>query len=85
MGRRWGLPEGVVRVIEYHHDRRATGDVAVVRLADMLAHHGHGRAVDSGELSAAANGLGLGGAALRSLMHELPQATARHARARPRR
>jgi putative nucleotidyltransferase with HDIG domain len=83
MGRRWRLPEGVVRVIELHHDREATGDVAVVRLADMLAHHGHGRTIDAGELSAAANALGLGAAALRSLMHELPQATARTRAAGP--
>jgi hypothetical protein len=85
MGRRWGLPEGVVRVIEYHHDRKATGDVAVVRLADMLAHHGHGRAIDSGELSAAASGLGLGGAPCGRSCTSCPRPPRRHARARPRR
>jgi putative nucleotidyltransferase with HDIG domain len=77
MGRRWRLPAGVVRMIELHHDREASGDVAIVRLADMLAHHGHGRAIDASELTAAASALGLGAAALRSLMHELPQAGAR--------
>jgi len=76
MGRRWRLPEGVVRAIEHHHDPDVTGDVAIVRLADMLAHHGHGRLIDTGALSTVAGSLGLGAAGLRSLMHELPQAGA---------
>jgi putative nucleotidyltransferase with HDIG domain len=77
MARRWRLPAGVVRVIEHHHDRAATGDTAIVRLADMLAHHGHGREIDTGALTEVAGSLGLGAAALRSLMHELPRAGAR--------
>jgi putative nucleotidyltransferase with HDIG domain len=73
MGRRWRLPDGVVRAIEHHHDAEAAGDVAIVRLADMLAHHGHGRHIDTGALSAVAGALGLGAAGLESLLHELPE------------
>ena len=43
MARRWNLPEGVVNAVEHHHDPSAEGDIAIIRLADMLAHHGHGR------------------------------------------
>ncbi len=38
LARRWGLPGPIATVIESHHDPRADGETAIVRLADMLAH-----------------------------------------------
>jgi putative nucleotidyltransferase with HDIG domain len=83
MTRRWRLPEAIAHVAEHHHDPEADGDAALVRLADMLAHHGHGRAVDSRALGALAASLGLGSADLRALMHDLPQGAPRRRASTP--
>ena len=77
MARRWRLPESVATAVEHHHDPSAEGDVAIVRLADMLAHHGHGRPVNPRELVAVAGSLGLSAPDVRSLMHDLPQGASR--------
>ncbi len=46
LARRWGLPDRLARAIERHHSEDAEGEAAFVRLADMLAHYGHGQNVD---------------------------------------
>ena len=75
LARRWGLPDRLASAIERHHSEDAEGEAAFVRLADMLAHYGHGQNVDPRELLKAALALGLSGDQLRSVMYELPQGT----------
>jgi putative nucleotidyltransferase with HDIG domain len=72
LARRWGLPKSVASVIERHHADDADGEGAIVRLADMLAHYGLGSAVSPAELLAAAKGLDIKPAALRTVMYDLP-------------
>jgi putative nucleotidyltransferase with HDIG domain len=72
LARRWGLPDALASAIERHHSDEADGAAAMVRLADMLAHYGHGEAVDRNELLAAGDALGLSPDALRGLMYEFP-------------
>lgn len=71
IARRWFLPAPLPAIIEHHHHSAADGDAAVIRLADMLVHHLHGRAVKPAELSALADRLGIKPAELQSLMHDL--------------
>ncbi|HSZ14644.1 MAG TPA: HDOD domain-containing protein [Solirubrobacteraceae bacterium] len=73
--RRWGLPTSLATTIEQHHSPEAGGDAAVIRLADMLAHHEHGEAVAPRELLGSAHAIGLGPDELRRLMYELPGAS----------
>src|SRR4051794_3846409 len=70
--RRLGLPGRLAAAIERHHANDADGTAAVVRLADLLAHYGHGRPVDPGALLSAARRVGLSPRALRTVMYELP-------------
>ena len=70
--RRWGLPDRLAAAVERHHSEDADGEAAIVRLADMLAHHAHGRPVDPGQLLRAARAVGLGPDQLRSVLYELP-------------
>ena len=72
LARRWGLPGSLAGAIERHHADDATGQAAIVRLADMLAHYGHGAAVDPRHLLGAARALDMGPEQLRNLMYELP-------------
>lgn len=72
LARRWGLPGSLAGAIERHHADDATGQAAIVRLADMLAHYGHGAAVDPRHLLGAARALEMGPEQLRNLMYELP-------------
>jgi putative nucleotidyltransferase with HDIG domain len=72
LARRWGLPGSLAGAIERHHAEDATGQAAIVRLADMLAHYGHGEPVDPKHLLGAARSLRLGPESLRNLMYELP-------------
>ena len=44
LARRWALPNRLATAIERHHADDADGEAALVRLADMLAHYGHGAA-----------------------------------------
>ena len=73
LARRWGLPG-----LAGHAPSSATtpttptGEAAIVRLADMLAHYGHGGAVDPKQLLNAARALELGPEQLRNLMYEIP-------------
>jgi putative nucleotidyltransferase with HDIG domain len=70
--RRWRLPESLAVAVEGHHGFEPGGAAAVIALADMLAHHLHGQAIDRERLSAVAETVGLSAATLRSLMYELP-------------
>jgi putative nucleotidyltransferase with HDIG domain len=70
--RRWGLPGAVATAIERHHNPEVDGEVAFVRLADMLAHYEQGAAVSPGEMLQTARVLGLGADELRRVMYELP-------------
>lgn len=72
LARRWGLPKTVASAIERHHSDDAEGEAALVRLADMLAHYGHGGAVSPSEILAAARVVGLERSELRAVMYDLP-------------
>ena len=74
LARRWGLPNSLAASIERHHSDDAEGAAGMVRLADMLAHYGHGQAVDPKALLQAARALSLTPEMLRSMMYELPSA-----------
>jgi putative nucleotidyltransferase with HDIG domain len=72
LARRWSLPDSLATAIERHHSESADGCAAIVRLADMVAHYGHGDAIDRNELLEAGKALELSPDALRSLMYEFP-------------
>jgi putative nucleotidyltransferase with HDIG domain len=78
--RRWGLPSNVATAIERHHNPDVEGEVAFVRLADMLAHYEQGAVVSPGEMLQTARVLGLGADQLRRVMYELPSAAAQRQR-----
>jgi putative nucleotidyltransferase with HDIG domain len=63
--RRLGVPGQIAFLVENHHAERADGDVAILRLADMLAHHAADRPVDARELTRLAGRVGLSDPALR--------------------
>jgi putative nucleotidyltransferase with HDIG domain len=75
LARRWALPNRLATAIERHHADDAEGEAALVRLADMLAHYGHGQPVNPKQLLHAARAVGLSTEQLRSVMYELPQGT----------
>jgi putative nucleotidyltransferase with HDIG domain len=72
LARRWGLPKTIASVIERHHAEDCEGDAALVRLADMLAHHMMGSTVAPAELLSVAQKVGVSPASLRTVMYELP-------------
>jgi putative nucleotidyltransferase with HDIG domain len=72
LARRWGFPSAVASIIERHHADGCEGETALVRLADMLAHHSVGGAVVPSALLNVARGLGLAVAELRAVMYDLP-------------
>jgi putative nucleotidyltransferase with HDIG domain len=57
--RRWGLPKSISGAIERHHAEDGTGAAAVIRLADMLAHHSQGEPVTAQKLRTTAHACGL--------------------------
>ena len=75
LARRWGMPNRLASAIERHHSDEGSEEAQMVRLADMLAHYGHGQPVNPKELLSAAKAVGLGAEKLRSVMYELPQGT----------
>jgi len=75
LARRWGLPRTVASAIERHHSEESDGEAALVRLADMLAHHAVGGAVSSAELLNVSRNVGLPVPALRTVMYDLPLPT----------
>jgi HD-like signal output (HDOD) protein/DNA-binding CsgD family transcriptional regulator len=76
LARRWGLSRSFAQVIECHHAANADGEAALVRLADMLAHYVLGGQVTPSALLSAARTIGLKPADLRTVMYDLPLATA---------
>jgi DNA-binding NarL/FixJ family response regulator len=72
LARRWGLPARLASAIERHHAEDAPTEAVIVRLADMLAHYGHGMAVDPKQMSVVARSLNLSMDELRTVMYELP-------------
>ena len=75
LARRWGLPSSIARVIESHHDPECSGETAIVRLADMLAHYVLGGRITPAELLAVARLINLKPAELRTVMYDLPLAS----------
>lgn len=70
---RWGLPSGLERMVAAHHSCEADGEEATyVRLADMVAHHVQGEAVDRKVMLRLASICGLSAATLRDLLFDLP-------------
>lgn len=72
LARRWGLADSLASTIERHHADDGGDEAALVRLADLLAHYAHGDPISPAELVACARRVGLGAAALRSVIFELP-------------
>ncbi len=72
LARRWALPKSIASVIERHHAEAATGEAALVRLADMHAHDVLGGSIPPSELLTVARTVGLTPASLRKVMYELP-------------
>ena len=65
------MPGAIAGPVEHHHDPDATGDGAVVRLADMLAHHQRGDAIAPAEMLRSARAIDLSEKDLRRLMTDL--------------
>jgi putative nucleotidyltransferase with HDIG domain len=80
LARRWGLPSSLAVVIERHHNADATGEAALVRLADMLAHYAHGAPIAPSEMLTCARTVGLGPEELRRVLYELPNSPAQRHR-----
>jgi putative nucleotidyltransferase with HDIG domain len=72
LARRLGLPDRLAQTIERHHDEHATGDAAIIRLADMLAHYATGDRLQATALSKAARSVALSPSDLRAALDELP-------------
>jgi putative nucleotidyltransferase with HDIG domain len=72
LARRWALPTRLASAIERHHADDVSGEAALVRLADMLAHYAHGQAITPGKLLEAAKLCGLSTKQLRAVLYELP-------------
>lgn len=71
--RRWKLPEELARTVVAHHSSEAENHLATyVRLADMVAHHAQGDAVDSRKMLHLAHVCRLSAEALRSVLFDLP-------------
>jgi len=70
--RRWGLPVSLATAVAEHHNPQADGEPALLRLADMLAHHEQGEPIAPREMLRSARVIGLGPQDLRRLMYELP-------------
>jgi HD-like signal output (HDOD) protein/DNA-binding CsgD family transcriptional regulator len=71
--RRWGLPGTFAQAIESHHAKDAEGEAAIIRLADMLAHHLLGGTIAASELISAGRSLALEPDQLREIMYDLPR------------
>jgi putative nucleotidyltransferase with HDIG domain len=72
---RWGLPEGLVDAVARHHRSRPESETAaLVRLADMVAHHSQGNAVDREAMLRLAAEWELPVQALRDIVFDQPPA-----------
>lgn len=74
---RWGLPATLASAIEQHHRADATGEAAIIRLADMIARYEQGVRVSGTDMLAATRAVDLGPDKLRALLHDLHGAPAR--------
>jgi putative nucleotidyltransferase with HDIG domain len=83
--RRWGLPKLLAGGVAAHHSAEAETDVATyVRLADMVAHHAQGEAVDGAKMLALSHLCGLSASVLRAILFDLPHSGgSRRRRAEP--
>jgi putative nucleotidyltransferase with HDIG domain len=71
--RRWGLPDRLAEMVAAHHSAEAENDVATyVRLADMVAHHAQGDAVDRAKMLDLTRLCGLSPHELREILFDLP-------------
>ena len=71
--RRWGLPKSLASAVAAHHSAESENDVATyVRLADMVAHHAHGEAVDGATMLTLSHLCGLSASVLRGILFDLP-------------
>jgi putative nucleotidyltransferase with HDIG domain len=80
LARRWGLPKTIAAAIERHHAEDAENAAAVLRMADMLAHHAQGEAITAQKLRAIAKTCGIRKADLEDLVYG--QSNGREQRAR---
>lgn len=82
---RWGLPRELASSVSAHHSSEAETEIAThVRLADMVAHHGQGDAVDRGQMVRLCHVCGLSLSGLREVLFDLPHsAGSRRRRAEP--
>jgi putative nucleotidyltransferase with HDIG domain len=72
--RRWGLPQSLVDAVAAHHSSDAADEAATyVRLADMVAHHAQGEAVNRRKMLRLAHVCRLSSTALRNVLFDLPQ------------
>jgi putative nucleotidyltransferase with HDIG domain len=70
---RWGLPKRLAGAVAAHHSAEAENDIATyVRLADMVAHHAQGEAVDSARMLALSALCGVSASVLRAILFDLP-------------
>ncbi len=76
LARRWGLPSSLASIIERHHAEDAQGEMAIVRVADMLAHYVFGASISSADLLSMGRVIGLGPSELRTVLYDLPLQTA---------
>ena len=71
--RRWGLPKPLASAVTVHHSAEAEHEVATyVRLADMVAHHAQGAAVDGATMLALSHICGISASVLRAILFDLP-------------
>ncbi|MGX6448711.1 HDOD domain-containing protein [Patulibacter sp. S7RM1-6] len=78
--RRWGLPRDLARLVERHHSDDLDRDVAILRLADLLAHHAHDDEVSPQVLMRVARAIGIEAAPLRALLYDGAVPAARRVR-----
>ncbi len=70
--RRWKVPQLVATAVERHHSDGAEGLAAAVRLADMVAHHGHGEVIDPDRMKRMAERCSISRERLRRMLYEFP-------------
>ena len=71
---RWGLPRQLASTVAAHHISEAEDEVAtLLRLADMVAHHAQGEAVDRKVMLRLSHACRLPVAALRDALFDLPR------------
>jgi putative nucleotidyltransferase with HDIG domain len=72
LARRWALAPAIAAAIERHHAPDATGLAAVVKLADLIVHHGSGGATAPGSIIETAAVLDLEPERVRALAYDFP-------------